>query len=140
MIAGDDFGDGHVVTAFQYALCYARGIDGGVARGYTPAEANQLATPISNMIAKSEKLQNMGEYADAISLVTASLVIFAPRAMVYHEQKKQKKIDQNGGVKIVRKDETGKVQRSDRKPDGASPAPVPKHDPDFLSAVPAISY
>lgn len=106
----------------------------------SPDEANQLATPIANMIAKSEKLQNMGEYADAISLVTASLIIFAPRAMVYHEQKKQKKIQQTGGVKIARKDETRKVQGSDGKPDGVNAAPVPKHDTSFLDAVPAISW
>lgn len=34
LIARNDFGDGHIVTTFQYALRYARGIDGGVACGY----------------------------------------------------------------------------------------------------------
>ena len=58
-----------------------------------PEEATQLATPIANMIQKSEALQKMGEYSDAIALVTASLVIFAPRAMVYHDQQKQKKAE-----------------------------------------------
>ena len=47
------------------------------------AEADQLAAPIANMIAKSERLKNAGEYADAISLVTAALIIFAPRFVVY---------------------------------------------------------
>ena len=106
----------------------------------SPAEANQLATPISNMIAKSEKLQNMGEYADAIALVTASMIIFAPRAFAQAEINKKKKLEKNGGVKIVRKDEERKVSGSGEKPDRVSPAPVPKHDPDFLAAVPAISF
>lgn len=104
------------------------------------AEANQLATPISNMIAKSEKLQNMGEYADAISLVTASMIIFAPRAFAQAELNKQKKIKNNGGVKLVRKDEERKVSGSDGKSAGTRPAPVPQHDSGFLAAVPAISY
>lgn len=104
------------------------------------AEATQLATPISNMIAKSEKLQNMGEYADAIALVTASLVIFAPRAFAQTEINKQKKIKNAGGVKLVRQDEGRKVSGSDRKPAGANAAPVPQHDSSFLDAVPAISF
>lgn len=104
------------------------------------AEATQLATPISNMIAKSEKLQNMGEYADAIALVTASLVIFAPRAFAQTELNKQKKIQNAGGVKLVRQDEGRKVSGSDRKPAGANAAPVPQHDSSFLDAVPAISF
>lgn len=76
-------------------------------------EAKQLATPIANMIAKSEKLQNMGEYADAIALVTASLVIFTPRAMVFADQKKKKKAER--GV-IVDKRKEGKSNAGNAKP------------------------
>lgn len=76
-------------------------------------EAKQLATPIANMIAKSEKLQNMGEYADAISLVTASLIIFAPRAMVFADQQKKKKIER--GV-IIDKRKEGKGSTGNAKP------------------------
>lgn len=73
-----------------------------------PEEAQQLATPIANMIQKSEALQKMGEYSDAVTLVTASLVIFAPRAMVYRDQQKKKK-EAQGVIKRVdkRKSETG---------------------------------
>ena len=86
-----------------------------------PEEANQLATPIANMIAKSEKLQNMGEYADAISLATASIMIFVPRAIAYTEIKKQKKLQNNGGVKLVRTDtKTTKSERNNRNAAGSS--------------------
>ena len=101
-----------------------------------PEEATQLATPIANMIEKSEALKNMGEYADAISLVTASLVIFAPRAMMYHEMQKQKKIQQNGGVKLVRKEnESG---RSAEKPNRTDAAHGEKPSSSIFDAVPAI--
>lgn len=68
-----------------------------------PEEAKQLATPISNMVAKSDKLSQLSEHADAVALVSASLVIFAPRALVYYDMQKQKKIKANGGVQLVNK-------------------------------------
>ena len=101
-----------------------------------PEEATQLATPIANMIAKSEALKNMGEYADAISLVTASLVIFAPRAMMYHEMNKQKKIQQNGGVKLVRKE--NESRRSAEKPNRTDAPDGEKSSSSIFDAVPAI--
>lgn len=101
-------------------------------------EAKQLATPIANMIAKSEKLQNMGEYADAISLVTASLVIFAPRTMMYADQQKKKKAER--GV-IVDKRKEAKGNAGNAKPaerdtgrttsNGIEPAPS------IFAAIPA---
>ena len=100
-----------------------------------PEEATQLATPIANMIAKSEKLQNMGEYADAISLVTASLVIFGPRCMIYHDKQKKKKIERNGGVQIVHKEPKGKG--GNNKPSGTGPADVAEHDASIYSAIPS---
>lgn len=103
-----------------------------------PEEAKQLADPIANMLAKSEKLQNAGEYADAIALATASLVIFAPRAMVYHDQQKKKKLEKTGGVQLVRTDgkkpKGGTGNERDVKP---SPAPVPEYDSGILAAIPS---
>ena len=90
-----------------------------------PTEAMQLATPIANMMAKSEALQNMGQYADAISLVTASLIIFAPRFMVYSDQQKKKKIEAAGGVKLVRKET--KNDGGTGKPSGTG-TPKPEND------------
>lgn len=102
-----------------------------------PEEAQQLATPIANMAAKSEKLQNMGEYADAISLVTASVVIFAPRAFVYHDQQKQKKIQNAGGVKLVRTDhKEGKGTDSPKRTAGPNAATVAEHGPGLSDILP----
>ena len=88
-----------------------------------PEEANQLATPIANMIQKSEALQKLGEYSDAVALVTASLVIFAPRAMVYHDQQKKKK-EAQGVIKRVdkRKSETGSNKPNERNEQRTAPA------------------
>lgn len=101
-------------------------------------EAKQLATPIANMIAKSEKLQNMGEYADAISLVTASLVIFAPRAMMYADQQKKKKLER--GV-IVDKRKEGKSNAGNAKPVERGPERTPSNGiesaPSIFTAIPA---
>lgn len=100
-----------------------------------PVEANQLATPIANMIAKSEALQNMGQYADAISLVTASLVIFAPRFMAYADQQKKKKIEASGGVKLVRKET--KNDGSNGKSTGTRPSVSANDVASISSAIPA---
>ena len=101
-------------------------------------EAKQLATPIANMIAKSEKFQNMGEYADAISLVTASLVIFAPRAMMFADQQKKKKIER--GV-IVDKRKEAKSNSGNAKSPERSVERTASHGgelaPSVFDAIPA---
>lgn len=109
-----------------------------------PEEANQLSAPIANMVEKSEKLKNMGEYADAIALVTASLMIFAPRAVVYADQQKKKKIARNGGVQLVdtRKqkprgnDQKGEGGRSAGKPDGHDAAHAPVDGTSIFDSIP----
>lgn len=102
-----------------------------------PEEANQLATPIANMIQKSEALQKMGEYSDAVALVTASLVIFAPRAMVYHDQQKKKK-EAQGVIKRVdkRKSETGSNKPDARNEQRTAPAGA-ESPASIFSAIPA---
>lgn len=107
-----------------------------------PEETMQLATPIANMIEKSEKLQNLGEHADAISLVTASLIIFAPRVMIYTEQQKQKKIKKAGGVKLVdqrkgKKPEKTEGRGSVGKPDEPRPAHAENNAPSIYDAIPS---
>lgn len=105
-----------------------------------PEEANQLATPLANMIEKSEKLQSLGEHADALSLVTASLVIFAPRVLVYSDQQKRKKLEKNGGVQIVqqKRTSTGSSKRTDGKPDADRAAHVENHVSSPLDAIPPV--
>lgn len=103
-----------------------------------PEEANQLATPLANMIEKSEKLQSLGEHADALSLVTASLVIFAPRVLVYSDQQKKKKLEKNGGVQIVqqKRTSTGSSKRTDGQPNADRAAHVENHVSSALDAIP----
>lgn len=67
-------------------------------------EANQLATPIANMIAKSEKIGALAEHADAVALITASIVIFAPRIMMCLDAKKEKAKRKKEGIKFVREE------------------------------------
>ena len=98
-----------------------------------PDEATQLAIPIANMIEKSEKLKAMSEHADAISLVTASLVIFAPRMLIYNDQQKKKKLEQTGGVKIVH--EKGKSAGGAERPVKPSPSNGPKPGSSALDAI-----
>lgn len=91
-----------------------------------PEEAQQLAQPIANMIAKSEHLQNMGEYADAIALITASVMIFGPRAYIFASQQKARKIQQSGGVKLVR-GKTVEQKRTSAGSDRGHDADGPTH-------------
>lgn len=60
------------------------------------SEAKQIAEPLSNIIEKSEHLKSLGEHADAFALVTACLMIFAPRLIITLQTNKVKK-----GVKKV---------------------------------------
>lgn len=105
-----------------------------------PEEATQLATPLANMIEKSEKLQSLGEHADALSLVTASLVIFAPRVLVYSDQQKKKKLERNGGVQLVQQKgkSAGSNKRTDGKPVADRPTHVEKHVSSALDAIPPV--
>ena len=59
----------------------------------TETEAEQIAKPLSNMIAKSESLKGLGEHADAFALATACIMIFAPRLIITLQTNKAKKGD-----------------------------------------------
>ena len=83
-------------------------------------EAESIATPISNMIAKSEKLSNMGEYADQIALVMACITIIIPRIYIsIRLEKEVKKIERTGQhtdtvPKAEQPDKKGKASDSNR--------------------------
>lgn len=103
-------------------------------------EAQQIATPLANIIAKNEKLSGVSEHADAIALVTACFVVMVPRLKLYFDAQKQKKIKAAGGVRLVdnRKDEKRESAGNSGKPAGAS-TPQPAVD-DFRlsSAIPSL--
>ena len=67
-------------------------------------EADTIATPLCNIIAKSERFKDLGEHTDAIALVTACLVVFAPRIILLANAAKEKKAREKAGVKIVRQE------------------------------------
>ena len=100
----------------------------------TEVEAKQIADPLANMIAKSEKLSQAGEYADAIALVTACIVLFVPRWMMYAETKKQKKIAQNGGATLVRQEKKG--AGNDGKPAVKNARPAEVNADSIFAAIP----
>lgn len=103
----------------------------------TQTEAMQIATPLANMIAKSETLSKAGEYSDAISLVTACLVVMVPRLLVYNDQQKKKKLEKNGGLKIVREEKPRDGgNRRDSKP---SPAPAQNDAVNAAAVLPTFS-
>ena len=60
------------------------------------SEAKQISEPLANIIEKSEQLKSLGEHADAFALVTACLMIFAPRVIITLQTNKAKK-----GVKKI---------------------------------------
>ena len=63
----------------------------------TETEAEQISKPLSNIIAKSEKLKVVGEHADAFALVSACLMIFVPRLIITLQTNKVKKgVKKNG--------------------------------------------
>lgn len=100
-------------------------------------EAEQIATPLANMIAKSENLAGLGEHADAIALVTACIVIFAPKIMVYFDTQKKKKLERNGGVQLVRKEEPTKREHRNDSPKPATAAP--NYANAVSSAIPSLA-
>lgn len=86
-------------------------------------EAKQIAEPLANMIAKSEQLSKVSEHADAVALVTACIVIFVPRLMLYLDQQKKNKRKER--PKLVRTDDAGKSEKPDRQSSGKAGQPTP---------------
>ena len=106
----------------------------------TEMEAQQIATPLSNMIAKSEKLSAVSEHSDAIALVSACLIIMLPRVIMYFDVVKKNKLEANGGVKIADKRNDKKTESAgdNRKAVGTSPAVIAPDVNGVSSAIPSI--
>lgn len=62
------------------------------------SEAEQIAKPLANIIAKSEQLKVLGEHADAFALVTACMMIFAPRLIITFQNKSKKGVIKTNGT------------------------------------------
>lgn len=100
-------------------------------------EAKQISTPLANMIEKSETLKGISEHADAVSLVTACIVIFAPRIMMYMEANKTKK---KGAPRLVRTEnpESKKSDGDSRKPVESPSRQQPTNANGFFADLPAL--
>lgn len=106
----------------------------------TKTEADQIATPLSNMIAKSEALKGLSEHADAIALVSACFVVMVPRVIMYFDAQKEKQKKAAGGVKLVRTDtEKGKTARDSGNHAGTPSHAVSNDVPSFFAELPAIA-
>ncbi|MCU5087564.1 hypothetical protein OCA23_30345 [Bacillus cereus] len=85
-------------------------------------EADQLVTPLSNLMAKSEVGEAFGEYADHIALVIACFSIFIPKFMMWKATREVQQIDakriQDSGR--TGKNETGKTGASSGATSGES--------------------
>lgn len=99
-------------------------------------EANQLANPIANMIAKSEKIGALAEHADAVALITASIVIFAPRIMMCLDAKKEKAKRKKEGIKFVREEKPADAGSGNTARSNADNAKNVNHG--ISAAIPAI--
>lgn len=64
----------------------------------TEAEAKQIADPLAKILAKSESLKGLGEHADSFALISACLMVFAPRIITTLQlnKTKKKKVITNG--------------------------------------------
>lgn len=103
-------------------------------------EANQIAVPLSNIMAKNEAVAGIaGEYADHIALLIASVTIFIPKYLIWKsmQPKKEKKGEKHHAQSI----EKGPTVRSDKQPSGQ-----PRHtdlpqafDGDLSQFLPAIA-
>ena len=76
----------------------------------TQPEAQQLVTPICNIVKANTNIQDLGKYADHIALVIACVTILLPRAIISIQQLAQ----QRGKKKEVVRNgyETGKTAES----------------------------
>lgn len=105
-------------------------------------EAEQIAKPLASMAAKSEKFAGMAEHSDAIALVTACVVIMAPRLMLFFDGQKQRKLKAAGGVKIVRTDEGKDKDRPGAGDNRKTAGPGPKRTEDafngLFAAIPPV--
>ena len=102
------------------------------------AEAQQLAQPIANIIENTGYSEAVGKYADHIALITACLMIFAPRIIVFSQQQKAKKIEKNGGLKLepVKERKSHGDSAGDNKP---TPDTEQNSNNAVLSSIPSLA-
>lgn len=81
----------------------------------TEKEAQQIAQPLSNIIENNESFKKIAEHSDSIALVTACIMIFAPRIVITIQKGKKKKSVKKELKKI---DNSGTSKTDNRRNDG----------------------
>lgn len=106
-------------------------------------EAQQIAEPLSQMIVDSGYSEKVGKYANPIALVTACVMIFAPKFIIFSQQQKAKKIEKSGGLKIESVDKERKTSGSNRRSDSGTNEGSKSHsqinDTSILASIPSIA-
>lgn len=74
----------------------------------TKTEAEQIAKPLANIIANNENLKQLTEHADSFALISACIMIFAPRLLITISQSKGKKEKKKNAVEVKKNDNARK--------------------------------
>jgi hypothetical protein len=112
-------------------------------------EANQIAVPLSNIMAKNEAVAGIaGEYADHIALLFACMTIFIPKYLIWRAMnpKQEKKGENKNNVQPIRPATTGNNEKgptpgSDKPFNGrsANTSNVASFNGDLSSILPPIA-
>lgn len=106
-------------------------------------EAEQIAVPLSQIIVEVGVSETVGKYSPYISLVTACLMIFAPKFIIFSQMQKAKKIEKNGGLKLEPINKKSENNGSNRRTDtGTSDGSghKPEHvNPSVLASIPSLA-
>ncbi|MFO6595591.1 hypothetical protein [Bacillus cereus] len=99
----------------------------------SPDEAEQIVTPLSSIMAKSNVGESLGEYADHIALAIACFTILVPKFIAWQASKPKKKEVQNPYVRANSNTNRTSTNESGKAP--ASSGPSRKQPTDALTNV-----
>lgn len=106
-------------------------------------EAEQIAKPLANIIAKNDSLSGLGEHADSIALITACVMIFIPRLIIFLQYQKNKKAMKDKNIKIYKgvdkNGEKGKTEPRDKSANGTVAPGGTNGSENILSAIPSLA-
>lgn len=116
--------------------------EGGKYFALSPAEAEQLAKPLANLIAKNDSLNGLGEHSDSIALLGACALIFIPRLIGYLSYVRAKNKDKTPKLMIKKEHNPNGTQTanngSNRQINEPTPLEHPINGESILSGLPSI--
>ena len=102
-------------------------------------ESKQIAEPLAQIIIDSGYSETVGKYGNYIALVTACLMIFAPRFIVFAQQQKAKKIQKQGGLKLEPVKQERKTTGNDSTNNKPTTGTKQTNDNSVLSSIPSLA-